>query len=359
MYGRPAPDVPRYERLLVGAEFLASSHGKVPCQGCHSGPVRDDVDAAHRTVVRDPSLERVDVCAACHKDIVLGYEKALHNTLQGETAALVARSGGSPLSAGLSEYAEQDCATCHTTCGQCHVSRPDVAGGGLLRGHVFVKKPLMEETCLQCHGPETSSGLYTGGEGMAGDVHWTKAGMVCADCHRGAELHGDGETYGNEGEVRKMPRCADCHSEGKPKTGAEHIIHVEKVSCYVCHSGPSTSCFDCHEGTDGVAYRGELTFKVGLNVEADAQHPERYVVLRHVPVTRNTFEKLDGSLPGFDAVPTWKMSAPHNIQRVTPQTKSCNVCHGSREPFLTSDDLLPGDSAVNEKVVVPVIPRGF
>ena len=43
------------------------------------------------------------------------------------------------------------------TCGECHISRPRSAGGGLIAGHQFKRIASISNTCLACHG-ETVSG---------------------------------------------------------------------------------------------------------------------------------------------------------------------------------------------------------
>jgi hypothetical protein len=66
--------------------------------------------------------------------------------------------------------------------------------------------------------------------------------------------------------------------------------------------------------------------------------------------------KVKDALPNYDAVPTWKDTVPHNIQRKTPRTASCNNCHGNARIFLKPGDLNPTEAAANSTVVVPNIP---
>ena len=66
--------------------------------------------------------------------------------------------------------------------------------------------------------------------------------------------------------------------------------------------------------------------------------------------------KLKDGMPNYDAVPTWKDTTPHNIQRKTPRTASCNNCHGNARIFLKPGDLNPAEAAANAKVVMPGIP---
>ena len=101
----------------------------------------------------------------------------------------------------------------------------------------------------------------------------------------------------------------------------------------------------------------QMTFKIGHNPRQGPDRPWEYVPLRHVPIARDSFEYYGQDLlPNFDAVPTWKYATPHNIQRNTPQTESCDACHGNAEIFLTADDVLPDELAANKDVIVSEVP---
>ncbi|MEI2421919.1 hypothetical protein V6O07_16705, partial [Arthrospira platensis SPKY2] len=55
-------------------------------------------------------------------------------------------------------------------------------------------------------------------------------------------------------------------------------------------------------------------------------------------------------------LPTWTYATPHNIQRNTPQTASCNACHGNADIFLTEDKVSPETLQANQPVIVPEVP---
>ena len=100
-----------------------------------------------------------------------------------------------------------------------------------------------------------------------------------------------------------------------------------------------------------------MTFKIGHNPSKSEERPWEYVLLRHVPVARDTFAFYgDDLLPDFDALPTWKNATPHNIQLHTPQNESCDACHDNKALFLTEDDLRPEEIDANQDVIVPEIP---
>ncbi|MDP6511545.1 MAG: hypothetical protein QGH23_10115 [Dehalococcoidia bacterium] len=247
-----------------------------------------------------------------------------------------------------------DCATCHATCGQCHISRSNVVKGGLLEGHQFLKTSSMHDVCGQCHGTSNEGGLYLADYGV-GDVHWIQGKMTCVDCHHGAKLHGSGVAYENRYQVQELPRCTDCHALDTLAQEQSHAIHRDKLSCHVCHSAGSVeTCLGCHEGfQDGQRYRSsektEYIFKIGLNPNPTEAHPYTCVTVRKVPTVRDTFAYFGVELSSFDEVPTWKMSTPHNIRKTTPQNKSCDSCHGHTELFLTEADLRPRDSEADQR----------
>ena len=82
-----------------------------------------------------------------------------------------------------------------------------------------------------------------------------------------------------------------------------------------------------------------------------------YTLVRHAPTTREMLaSKVADALPNYDDFPTWLPTFPHNIQRVTPQNKTCNACHGNADLFLLKGRLDPRYPKANAKVAVPRIP---
>lgn len=96
-----------------------------------------------------------------------------------------------------------------------------------------------------------------------------------------------------------------------------------------------------------------MDFRIGLNNMKNSRHPENFVVLRHAPVDRSTFDSIQKSaLKNFDSIPTWHMATPHNIRRKTPQNSDCNSCHGNVKLFLKNKDVEPDFRAANRSVIV-------
>jgi thiosulfate/3-mercaptopyruvate sulfurtransferase len=167
----------------------------------------------------------------------------------------------------------------------------------------------------------------------------------------------------------QSPTCDSCHPNvllGKDNIEM-HTVHGADLSCQVCHSITYTSCDGCHVAisektgnpyfeTDGTYF----TFLIGLNPQRSYTRPYKYVPLRHIPATPDGFSYYGENLqPNFNALPTWAYATPHNIQLKTPQTESCNACHGNLDLFLTADKVNPEELEANLPVIVPTVPEAI
>jgi len=339
-------------------------HGRYGCITCHGGTGgNENKEAAHEGIVREPDSGKA--CGDCHVDQVSTDGQSLHTNLNGYTTALAARSGPEQM-AQLEVMRENHCDNCHTTCGQCHVSRPTNLGGGLVAGHTFKEIPPMNLTCTGCHGSRIENEYKGKNEGVKADVHWVKAGLPCFGCHTADEMHGALGEFEHRYDGPPTPGCqdADCHPTVAPGDGIQQHTegHLADMSCQVCHSTTYKQCYGCHVGVeDGTAYfkiePSEMSFKIGLNPIQSPDRPWKYVTVRHVPVDRDSFDYYgENLLPNYDALPTWKYATPHNIQRITPQNESCNTCHGNADFFLTADDVAPDEQEANKDVIVEELP---
>jgi len=353
-----------YEKVLVDEEFLDEDpHGEMACVDCHGGnPEASTYEEAHKGVVKDPSWpDPGKVCGECHGEVAETSKGSLHFTLSSFKHIIGLRLGDEPALREkiLGEAMQNHCYSCHSSCGQCHVSRPEAVEGGFVEGHLFQKTPPMATNCTSCHGSRVEREYLGKNKGLPGDVHYVKRGMKCVACHKGTEMHGAGKVYNYRYEVEALPRCEGCHEEALKK-GKAHRIHRKKVSCHVCHSVAYKNCFNCHVGKDakGLPYfkteKSELGFKIGFNPLRSERRPYRFVTLRHIPVNRKLFDfYAKDAFGNFDRLPTWKLATPHNIQRITPQNKKCSACHGRKELFLTEGDVPPEERAANKAVIVP------
>jgi len=362
-----------WEKVLVNSEaFLATDHGELTCIECHSGTNVADKDSAHAGMVASPSEQPDVYCAECHEEISAAYPSALHSTQAGYWTTLNARNGNVPEDhPALDTMFNNHCATCHTSCGECHVSQPKNVGGGLFTGHVFEKTPPMTRSCTACHGSRVGNEFLGKNEGFPGDVHFREARMNCVKCHEGAELHGMTDaTAGAEHRLNgeESPKCTDCHPD--VADGSDGIeMHAQHgggttLSCQVCHSVTYTSCDGCHvavsEKSGNPFFETQatyMTFLIGRNPIQTEERPYKFVPVRHVPVAPTSYQFYgENLLTNFDSLPTWVYTTPHNIQRNTPQNASCEACHTNPEIFLTADKVQAFELNANRKVIVGSAP---
>lgn len=323
-----------WEKVILtgtGYEAFRNSPHALECRICHGG--RAGVlskDEAHVGLIPDPSEISVNQCAMCHADIAGKVEHSLHTNIQGYHTLFEARTGqtidSDPHVRG--EF-DAECNKCHATCGSCHISRPKSVGGGFIQGHNIRRTPDMNNQCIACHGSRVGAEYLGENAGYRPDVHYVPNAMHCKACHSGARLHGDGTVYGHRFEIENAVSCEDCHDP--LPSNAYHSTHGTDLQCQVCHSQAYKNCAECHVGL-GIQQPSWIGFKIGRNPIPD-NRPGEYVILRHVPVSENTFTPWGVSSPNYASVPTFKYATPHNIVRWTAQTdtsggQSCNaVCH--------------------------------
>jgi len=339
------------------------------CQFCHAGQpdfTFATMDEAHVGLIHDPSVPGTSACTACHGEPefavsacnvchaseVAATANSLHTNLWGERAAIEERCGCTYEGGGWQAGFGANCAGCHTTCGQCHVSRPNSVGGGfpiitLKPGsHRFKAIPDMNEQCTACHGSRIGVDFKGEIEGNVRDVHYLQ-GYKCDFCHSKEEIHGDGqyngEHYDHRYEVATMPRCEKCHRNTTPN--AYHDMHVGNpglnLQCQVCHSQPYKNCTNCHNLDAGAKVDkydidpSVVQLKIAKNVNPNRQEYD-FALVRHTPIDPDTFADWGLTLPDYDIKPTWQYTSPHNIIRRAPQTGdgtgSCNAaCHGAAD----------------------------
>ncbi len=333
-------------------------HSMLRCVDCHKGdPSATSMRQAHAGSIADPSLDPNAICAKCHAGIVQSYTTSLHYTLAGEQSYL--NKVSCPYNNNLDTPFQADCERCHASCGNCHVAKP--LTGGLISGHTFMPVPPMAQTCAQCHTEQANE--FMGLTGEKPDVHYTN-GLDCNDCHAEG-IMGDGVSYTTMWSVKDLPRCGECHTDvtgGTSGIAAHNIPQMAFLNCTVCHAQPYVNFYSYSSLFVGNQYRGAVSltvtdFRIGLNTVTSETY--LYTTVRHYPITRDTFDYFGmGLLNGFDLVPTWQTTSPHNIQLITPQNGACNGCHTGNY-FLTRSLLDPNDSAANLGVTVkppPAVP---
>ncbi len=363
-----------YQKVYIEAESTYAEvdpfHAEIGCVTCHGGmePVVSESEArldlwlammeAHEAVihyeedgepdrdqvgdhnlVRDPSTAADLNCngSSCHGSIVERNQNSMHSQLWGEKHKVALRAGyesWEQCPQSLRDSFNGECMSCHTTCGQCHVSRPNSVHGGFLNSHLFQRRPEIDNNCTACHGSRVGNDFTGHLEGNEPDIHFEQ-GYDCFFCHQ-EDLHGDGRTdYTTRYEVEGLPRCVDCHA----LSADDNLYHerhwpggensTSDLACYVCHSQPYTNCINCH--TEGVwksedpqGYAEFPGFRIGHNSGNWPGHDpeeEEWVVVRHIPISQDSFSPWGWeSLANWNAFETWELASPHNIRRITPQT---------------------------------------
>jgi hypothetical protein len=138
-------------------------------------------------------------------------------------------------------YEKLDCQNCHVnSCDVCHA----VQDGEVFRYNSAM--PEDKDVCLVCH-TRAKTAFKIGEQKVELDVH-IGAGMGCADCHIGADVHGDGVFYHTMRDPEAVKAsCQDCHTfEGE--LSRAHSVHKGKLDCAACHVSNSLTCMNCHFG---------------------------------------------------------------------------------------------------------------
>ncbi len=363
------PQLEVWEKAQVSDTFLAGLHGRSDCTVCHAGVgTATDKAQAHQGMVADPSEGDAPACVDCHEGIVTDHAASIHGTQQGFLTSISRRTGLAATSPALLSMFEADCAKCHTSCGQCHISRPASVEGGLVWEHEVRRTPNPVKNCMACHGSRVADEFRGVNEDCDPDVHYLNM-LNCIDCHDADEMHGDGTTPDTRYDVTNGPMCQDagCHASLKkaPQNAYHSAVHMDSVACQVCHAGPYKNCYQCHVG-DGLQIPSRIDFRIGRNPIQSSQRPWEYVTLRHVPISPDSYLEYGISTPNYADYPTWVYASPHSIQKNTPQTATCEACHEDPDLYLTrayvdslvaEGTMVHEEIAANEAVMVDALPK--
>jgi len=375
--GGEAPHYEPYDRVYMGGDgfkaYKASSHYKTGCVGCHKGTDNtDDKTLAHSgDFIRHPSLFSEETCGTCHKAIVDNFKTSIHHGM-GQKRKVTLRSGLSgpddfdKLPAHQIEGYNKNCATCHASCGECHIVRPPIGGGGLSNGHSFNKTPDMVTVCVTCHVSRGGHAYLGVASGTSPDVHLTKAGYKCIDCHNADELHGDGTKVEQRYAYTKLPTCEKCHTSIATKN-TYHAMHYKSFNCQTCHSQDYNNCGSCHIHGDGARVPSYLGFKIAVNPLPLIKKDFDFTLVRRTLAAPDNWDKYGvPAYANFNVLPTYNYTSPHNILRWTSRTKitsgqSCySNCHIRNEGgtlvnknlYLFADDLLAWEAVASASIVV-------
>ena len=245
------------------------------CASCHGGNKNSlDKTAAHKNMVLNPArLEHAKIfCAKCHKDIVNRVQNSIMNSMSGvldtlkfqfkETKKIIQSGGIQELKAKPSfkqslaeDHFSKLCAACHINqdekifktytprgggCADCHrISNAKIikSSSGVKIIHPKFSTKIPSKNCLKCHNRSNRIGLsYFGkfeSEGygtpyihgklshkldksrfyyeLPADIHHSKAGFDCIDCHSEVGVMGDGKKHLHMEDALDIS-CNDCHN---------------------------------------------------------------------------------------------------------------------------------------------------
>jgi len=385
--GGEIPHIEPYDRVYLGGpgydEFKNSSHGQMSCTTCHKGVDNNaDKNIAHSgDFIAKPSADAETFCGSCHQSIVNQTKNSIHEQGWGQKNMVTLRSGVGNVPDGFNNLTElmkdgydTNCAKCHASCGDCHVMRPKAGGGGLYRAHNFIKTPNMVDHCTTCHSSRVGHAFYGVAPGTVPDIHLTKAGYSCMNCHTKNEIHGDGNIYDQRYKVANLPQCQNCHS-GINNSNLFHTLHINTFSCNACHSQNYNNCGSCHIGGEGARIPAYLGYKIGMNPISETKPVYEFAVLRRALSAPDSWKEYGTPiLSDFNVAPTYKYATPHNIQKITSRTgykdgsgqwvvySTCTEgCHISKNPdgsynnkelYLFDSDCLEWEKAANVNIVV-------
>ncbi|MFN2379207.1 MAG: hypothetical protein ABR519_03230 [Bacteroidales bacterium] len=334
--GGEAPHYEPYDRVYMNmesegyAQFTSSAHYEIGCTGCHNGVGNtSDKEKAHSgDFVNHPSSEYQQKCSTCHSDVTDNFTTSLHNGT-GQKRKVAMRSGldGADQFSQLPQHQidgyNANCATCHGTCGNCHVVRPPIGGGGLAAGHDFASKPDMLNVCVSCHSSRGGHAYLGQASGTQPDVHLTQAGFKCTTCHDGAELHGDGNPVEQRYAYAGLPECEDCHTDlMADQENYYHQYHMGTFNCQVCHSQDYNNCGSCHVHGDGVRIPAYMDYKIALNPLPDIKSEFSWALVRRTLAAPDNWSEYGvAEYANFEAFPTYNYTTPHNILKWTTRTQ--------------------------------------
>jgi hypothetical protein len=280
-------------------------------------------------------------CADKEKQIKSFFHKSLHYTGEGMRYWYEEPNGLKSIT-GI-PYEKLSCKECHAkSCDQCHTKKEGE------KCSYSLEKAKNTNTCLACHA--RAKAVFEAGrkEGTL-DVH-AAAGMTCADCHKGVDVHGDGifrHSMRDEGAVTAS--CTNCH---KPKEDEirPHKVHRGKLDCLSCHVSNSMTCLNCHIDSFAATGKKEGNFLPPV---------QDWLLLINYKgkITSGTVQTAVYKDKKFIAY------APYFTHSIQAKAKGCRDCHGNAAmELLKKKQPIPmaefkDGKMVSFKGVVPLVPH--
>ncbi len=276
-----ADDTDTLEQLALD-HYLAKS-----CNTCHAaGYPRNDA----------PHLYRSTGCSSCH----MVYDT--DGVYTGDDAAI---PNNVPVYASLHRITTaiptEQCATCHFQGGRIGLLFRGIREGGFAE-----TPPHAEPWAESAYGH--ASGYYILDEDTRNDVDETPpdlhyaAGLECADCHVGTDVHGDGRIYATEKQQMDL-RCEDCH--GTPR---QRIL----------------------PGPDGSYYTSKGRRLPQLTTGGDGS----VLLISVMDGEEHEVPQPADLLSSGEATPEMRRAmAPNDSDWCHPDSLTCDTCHNSHQQF--------------------------
>ena len=265
------------------------------------------------------------------------FNKSLHYTTEG-MRYWYEEQGGFKSITGI-PYAELDCKSCHIgSCDQCHDDKNDAAFS------YSVATARKQDICLTCHTREATT-INFGKQLNMLAVHFAN-GMVCTDCHKKEDSHGDGNPYISMRDITNpRPACSDCHEADS--TLRAHKVHKGKLDCNPCHVKYTTTCMNCHfDQFLATGSRNGNSIALPANV---------FLINYNGKVTTGNLQTLVYKGEKFVAY------APYYTHSIQAPARQCNECHGTEEAkqLRKGEKIRPmdhqGGKFIPKKVAIPIV----
>ncbi len=244
------------------------------------------------------------------------FSTSLHNTRNGKATWYSQANGGLESLINI-PIDTLGCQQCHGPTNADGVSNGDDYQPGCTDCHPsnsnFNPDSLKVTQCYSCHGRQQTVAMKL----QLPDVH-RDAGMVCWDCHKSEEIHGDGTEYislFDDGAVKAQ--CTDCHidenSTPPMPDHSQYDPHNGKLDCTACHVTSVAACYNCHFES-----QTESHLKRAYKVLSD------FVMLvnRNGKVHSATFQSVEYKDTTFNAIGP---GSSHTIGA----GRDCEDCHGN------------------------------
>ena len=262
--GMDQDNLGRYAIESLPAEAV---HGAIRCVTCHYGDrFAEDMEAAHASVITDPTAGDAGVCVACHQDLPDEFPqdrlRTPHSAVaHGETVDVSCSDCHGAVGHGFDPVSGEIicpmgvCLDCHQErCLDSELSECDAC-------HVGPHEPVPAFECSACH-QSTDNWKVVEMASHPLELVGGHAQTGCSGCHPAADFDQEVSTrcadcHEPPDDAHYGPDCQDCHTPVDFQSARlpDHPITLEgshrTAPCAGCHTDGQTSpeyvCENCHD----------------------------------------------------------------------------------------------------------------